>query len=114
MHVSKSVISKHAAYTDLNGTGQGYMPKMCLQVCMTLRSYICNHSLRYLSGLSRTSDFPFAAKKTPHTLTPINATFTIILSAVTNIFILIDDYEVISCSSMEPTKLVTFNKHFRR
>jgi len=45
MHVSKSVISKHAAYTDLNGTGQGYMPKMCLQVCMTLRSHICNHSL---------------------------------------------------------------------
>ena len=68
----------------------------------------------YLSGLSRTSDFPFAAKKTPHTLTPVNATFTIILSAVTSIFILIDDYEVIYCSSMEPTKLVTFNKHFRR
>jgi len=50
----------------------------------------------------RTSDFPFVAKKQLHTLTPINANFTI-LRAVTNIFIRIGGYEVTSCSSMEPS-----------
>jgi len=46
--------------------------------------------------------FHLQPRKQLHALTPINANFTI-LSVVTYMFILIGGYEVISCSSMEPS-----------
>jgi len=67
--------------------------------------------------LSEQVTFHSQPRKQLHTLTPINANFTV-LSAVINIFILIGGYKVTSCSSMEPSmgtpKLVTFNKFLGR
>ena len=79
---------------------QGYMLKVHLSGLHGIKVVLSvNIPYKYLCTL-RTSDFPFAAKKTTiHTLTPINTNLTI-LSAVTRIFILNGGYEVTSCSSM--------------
>ena len=97
MHVSKGVISKHAAYT-------GQARVTCLK-CVFRYAWHWGHiyvTIPYNIPLVSVEQVTFhlQPRKYLHTLTPVNATFTIILSAVTNIFILIDDYEVISCSSI--------------